>query len=248
MLFRINTIVGHRGCKLVNQNNTVEAFLKAVELGVEMVEMDVRKTRDDVLVVFHDAAVDGLRIRGYLYEELTARANSAGLVLPTLENVLEKLEGRVQLDVELKEAGYEREVVRMILKRFIPADFVVTSFLDQAVLNVKRQFPTVKAGLLLGASPISRELSWGSLRSITRRISELFPWRRMAACGADFLAVNWRNLYSGILKAAHKRRIPVFVWTVNKPEKLKKLMETRMVSGICTDRPDLAIMERKALE
>ena len=247
MLFKTNTIVGHRGCKLVDQNNTVEAFLKAVECGAEMVEMDIRRTRDGVIVVFHDADIDGFRIKGHLYEDLTEKANNCGLVLPTLDNVLEQLEGKVQLDVELKEGGYEREVVSSILKRFSPAEFVITSFLDQTVLSVKRQFPTVKTGLILGVSPVNREFNWGGFRSIAQRISEFFPWRRLSACGADFIAVNWKNLFLGLLKSAHKRHIPVFVWTVNKPKQIRQLLETRLVSGIVSDRPDLAQMERKSL-
>lgn len=248
MLFKTNTIVGHRGCKLVDQNNTVEAFLRAVAEGAEMVEMDIRRTRDGVLVVHHDADVDGFRIKGHLYEDLAAKANACGQVLPTLEHVLEALEGRVQLDVELKEGGYEREVVAMILKRFTPNEFVMTSFLDQAVLSVKRQFPTVKAGLILGVSPINREFNWGGVRGVAQRISEFCPWRRISACGADFIAVNWKNLFLGLLKSAHKRHVPVFVWTIDKPTQIRKLLETRMVSGIVSNRPDLVFAERKALD
>lgn len=247
MLFKTNTIVGHRGCALVDQNNTVEAFLKAVQCGAEMVEMDVRRTRDGVIVVFHDAEVDGLRLRGYNYEELVERANAAGLVLPTLDHVLESLEGKVQLDVELKEAGYEKEVVGKILRRFTPAEFVMTSFLDRSILTVKRHFPTVKAGLILGVSHLDGEFSWGGLRKISQRISEFFPWRRMKACAADFLAVNKRNLLFGLLRGAKKRHVPVLVWTVNDPVEMHKLLETRLVAGLATDRPDLAVRQRNLL-
>jgi glycerophosphoryl diester phosphodiesterase len=247
MLFKTNTIVGHRGCSLVDQNNTVEAFLKAVHCGAEMVEMDVRRTRDGVLVVRHDADIDGLRLRGYSYAELAERANEAGLVLPTLDHVLESLEGQVQLDVELKEAGYEAEVVSKILQRFTPNEFVITSFLDQAVLAVKKHFPTVKCGLILGVSRLNSEFSWGGLRRVSQRISEFFPWRRIALCRADFIAVNWRNLLFGLLRSAKKRRVPVLVWTVNDPPKMRKLLETRLLAALATDRPDLAVAERKRL-
>ena len=247
MLFKTNTIVGHRGCKLVDQNNTVMAFLRAAEEGAEMVEMDIRRTRDGVLIVFHNPDVDGFRIKGYLYEDLAKKANAVGLLLPTLEYVLEQLEGKIQLDVELKEGGYEREVVSMILRKFTPSEFVVTSFLDQVILSVKRQFPTVKTGLILGVSPINKEFNWRGIRKISQRISEFFPWRRLSVCGADFIAVNWKNLFLGLLKSADKRNIPVFVWTVNKPKQLKKLLESRLVSGIVSDRPDLAVTERNSL-
>ena len=126
MLFETNTIVGHRGCRIVDQNNTLEAFEKALAVGAEMVEMDLRKTRDDVLVVFHDRDIKGVRIRGNLYEDMAALANESGLVLPVLEEVLEKLENRAQIIVELKESGYEEKAMVTLLKHFQPDQFVVT--------------------------------------------------------------------------------------------------------------------------
>lgn len=239
MLFRTNTIIGHRGCGDVLQNNTVEAFLRAGELGAEMVEMDVRRTADGALLVWHDAAVGNLRIRGSGYEELLVAANELGKVLPTLEEVLRQLEGKIQLNVELKEAGYEGEVVGMILKYFSPSEFVITSFLDQAILAVKKGFPTVKAGLGIGIRGNNREYSKRGLARIGQKWSEIFPWRRMRRCRADFLAVSWRLLFFGVAGRAWKRGVPMMVWVIDTPKMAAQLMRSRMFSGIISNKPGM---------
>ncbi len=247
MLFKTNTIVGHRGCQLVNQNNTIEAFEKALEAGAEMVEMDIRRTRDGVLVVIHDKEIGGARIRGTLYEDLAVLANQEGRVLPTLEEVLKRLEGKLLLDIELKEAGYEEEVLGLILKYFSPGEFVISSFMDAVLLKVKRRFPTVKTGLILGVGPHNEDFKARGLWRIVQKISEYLPWRRAEACGADFLAVSFKLLSLGMLNSAHKRGLPLLVWNINDPEMLRKLMLTHKVAMIGTDRPDIAVKIRKDL-
>jgi glycerophosphoryl diester phosphodiesterase len=247
MLFKTNTIVGHRGCSLVNQNNTIEAFEKAASLGAEMVELDVRKTRDDVLVVIHDREIGGMRIRGNLYQDLAAAANVEGKVLPTLEEVLQRLEGRLQLDIELKEAGYEEDVLRLVLQYFSPSEFVISSFMDQVLLKIKKRFPTVHTGLIVGVGPHNQDFKAKGFRRIVQKLSEYFPWGRAKACGADFLAVSKHLLSLGMINAAAKRNVPLLVWNVNEPEELKKLMLTYKVAMIGTDRPDIAFEIRKDL-
>ncbi len=247
MLFETNTIVGHRGCKIVDQNNTLEAFEKAIAVGAEMVEMDIRKTRDDVLVVFHDREIKGVRIRGNQYEDMAALANQEGLVLPVLEETLEKLENRMKIIVELKESGYEEKVMLALLKHFQPDEFVVTSFLDGVLLRIKKRFPTIKTGLILGVGGHNEEFRRRGVGRLVQKISEYLPWRRMKTCGADFLAVQYRLLRLGLLDSAFKRKIPVMVWTVNDPTMMRKLFLTRKVNGLITDRPDLAAEVRKKL-
>lgn len=247
MLFKTNTVVGHRGCRDFDQNNTAEAFEKAIADGAEMVEMDIRRTSDGVLVVWHDRTVGVQRIRGNNYQELMELANQEGKVLPTLEDILRRLEGRVQLMVELKEAGYEEQVVSMLLKYFSPSEMVITSFLDQAILAVKEGFPTVKTGLILGVGPGNGEFNWRGLGRFTQRISEFFPWVRMKACRADFLVVSKNILFLGLDKAAFKKQVPIFVWTVDQSATIRRLMKSRLFNGIITNRPGLAVEIRNNL-
>ncbi|MGL5831289.1 MAG: glycerophosphodiester phosphodiesterase [Candidatus Altimarinota bacterium] len=242
--FKTNTIIGHRGCDSAGQENTVAAFLKAVELGAEWVEMDIRKTRDGVLIVWHDIDVAGLRVRGTLLEELKEMTESEEMILETLEEVLKALEGKVKLDIELKESGYESEVVDLVLKYFTPMEFLVKSFLDESVMVVKSGYPAVKAGLLLG----QRRRGDESLKTyLKRRWSEFFPWKRAEKCAADFLGVHWGLCKFGLHKKAARKGYAVQVWTLNSAKRIKEFMLSYAVSGIVTDKPELALKIRKDL-
>lgn len=242
--FKTNSIIGHRGCDSAGQENTVAAFLKAIELGAEWVEMDIRKTRDGVLVVWHDIDVEGLRVRGTLLEELKDAAEANEMVLETLEEVLQALEGKIKLDVELKEIGYESEVVDLILKYFTPAEFLVKSFFDESVVVVKSGYPAVKAGLLLGQRRRDGE-AWKDW--VGRRWSEFFPWKRVKACAADFVGLHWSLCKFGLHEKAVARGLGVQVWTLNSAKRIKKFMLSYAVSGIVTDKPELAFKIRKDL-
>ena len=272
MQLKTNTIIGHRGCRLwmplkanqktpsplelklaaekgniMPQENTIEAFLKGFELGAELVEMDIRRTRDGVLVVYHDADVDGMRIRGAVWEDVEERVQAAGGTVERLDKVLKALEGRVRLDVELKEAGYEEEVVGMILQYFEPENFIVKSFLDRVVMKIKERFPTVTCGLLLGIGHRDSLMNLRGIKFVVQKMTEYYPWFRLRNCRADFVAPNWRLCAFGLHKTAQKRGIPVLVWTLNNEERIKKFMLSYAVNGIITDRPDLALKIRNNL-
>lgn len=122
-------VVAHRGASSIAPENTLEAFAMAIELGADVVELDVRRSTEGGLVISHDP--------------LPARN------APTLEQVVDLCAGRIALDVELKEAGLEEDVLRVVAD----ADFVVTSFLAEVVVTTKQLRPDVRTGLLLQTIP-----------------------------------------------------------------------------------------------
>ena len=78
-------VIAHRGASgLVDVENTLEAFEKAVEIKADMVEFDVRKTKDNVLIVFHDKNFQDVPIGWLTYEEMEKRANAQGFHVPLL--------------------------------------------------------------------------------------------------------------------------------------------------------------------
>lgn len=123
-------VVAHRGATAFARENTLAAFEAAIELGADMVELDVRRAGDGALVVSHDPLPRVLPP-----------------FVPTLEQVIDLCAGRIAIDVELKEPGVEDEALRVVSS----AEVVVTSFLDEVVARVKRLRPDVRTGLLVGA-------------------------------------------------------------------------------------------------
>ncbi len=129
--------VGHRGAKAYAPENTLASFSKAIEIGVDAVELDVRKTRDGELVVMHDADIKRTTNGKGLVSELTLAQikafSSGGETVPTLGEALDFLGGKVKVVIELKEQGCEEQVLAEVRKRDIQKDVVITSFLEEAL-------------------------------------------------------------------------------------------------------------------
>jgi glycerophosphoryl diester phosphodiesterase len=233
-------IIAHRGASAFAMENTIESFQKAIELGADMIEFDVRRTKDHVLIAQHDELMEGKPIRDFAYEEIHQMARGQGFFLATLEEVLHCTKGRIKLDVELKEEGYEKEVVDLLSRYFQKDQFVVTSFRDSCIKRVKENDPGIKTGLILGKLKPNNP--------IFTRLSEVFPIRRCHKARADFLVPNWELLKFGFLERMSWKNIPVFVWTVNDEEMIRKLLHDERIAAIITDRPDLAISLRQKMD
>ena len=233
MRLRRGAIVAHRGASaLVEFENSLPAFEKAIELGSDAMEFDVRRTADGVLVSFHDDSVQGRRIGELGFGELQAIAGRLGFVVPRVEEIFEMARGRIFLDIELKESGYEREIVDMARARLEPEGFVMTSFLDATLSAVKALDPRIAVGLLLGVEK--------PRAGILGRIVELFPGFRLRRCGADFVAPHYLLLRFGFLARMRRRGYPVFVWTVNDPGLMARLLSAG-VHALITDIPDIGL-------
>jgi len=200
-----------------------------------MIEFDVRKTKDHVLIVYHDGLIQDKPVNHLGYEEIGQIARHRGFDIPTVEEVLKWSRGRIKLDVELKEEGYEKEVVEL-LSGFVKEDqFVITSFHEPSLKIIKDSYPGIQVGLLLGKF---KAPPW-------TRISEFFPMRRYKKAQADFLVAHFKLLRLGFLERARRSLKPVFVWTVNDEEMIWRLLNDRRVYAIITDKPDLAVSLKK---
>ena len=233
-------IVAHRGASSLARENTIESFKKAIEIGVDMIEFDIRRTKDQVLVVHHDELMEEKPVKELTYDEISKMAKGQGFSTPTLEEVLKHTSGRVKLDVEIKEEGYEKEVVELLFRYFKKDEFVITSFLDSCIKKIKDDYPDINAGLLLGVSKPKN--------FILTRISEFFPHKRCKEAKADFLVPHRRLLWVGFLDRAKRENKPVFVWTVNDEKMIWKLLHDERIAAIITDKPDLAISLREKMD
>lgn len=122
--------MAHRGASLEAPENTLAAFVKAIEIGADMIEFDVRRAPDGKLVISHDP------VRGPASQ------------LPTLEDALRTTKGRIQLDVELKEPNCEADALRLLLQYFGTSDFCITSFLPAVLRETRAIHPGIRTGLI----------------------------------------------------------------------------------------------------
>jgi glycerophosphoryl diester phosphodiesterase len=145
--------VGHRGARAYEPENTLRSFKKALELGVDAVELDVRKTKDNEIVVIHDADVkrtadgEGL-VSNLTLREIKTLSSEKNEKIPTLEEALDFLNKKVKVFIELKEAGIEEQVVSLVKKKDLLKNIVIVSFLEDALKKVKEIDPEVETGLI----------------------------------------------------------------------------------------------------
>lgn len=228
-------VIAHRGASAEAADNSFDAFEKAIEVGSDLIEFDVRRTRDGELIAFHDDRVGGRPVGELTREEILIEI---GIEPPLLGDVLDLARGRVGLDVELKEEGYTERVLKELCDRTDPEQLVITSFIDSVVAEVKRVKPSIKTGLLIGR---------GQPEHLVRtRLTELFPARRARACRADYIAMYFRLADLGALARASGAGFPAYIWTVNDDDRLRRYLADPRVRGVITDRPDRALELRVA--
>ena len=234
-------IIAHRGSPNHAKENTIGSFEKAMVSGADMIEFDVRRTKDNVLIAFHDEMIQGHSTKDLTWGAISQMARHQGFEIPTVEEVLKWSRGKIKLDVELKEEGCEKEAVELLSGYSKEDQFVITSFNDDSLRVIKERYPGIKTGLILG-----RDIP--SYRILTR-LQECFPMKRCKKAKPDFLVAHLKLLRVGFLERARRNHLPVFVWTVNDEEMIWKLLHDGRVYAIITDKPDLAVsLRKKALQ
>lgn len=222
---------GHAGTTPSIRENTIDAFEAAIAAGADAIELDLRRTRNGVIIVHHDAKVPGMQwsIGESPDDSVTEGALKAGYKIPTFEETLECCAGKISLDIELKETGYEQEVFDLTRKYYDPAHVCFTSFHDNAIRRIREDNHQAITGLLLGDEPPA---------GARQRISELFPKKKIEISAPDFVAPNWRFLRWGRHDNRTYGDLPIITWTVDDPKLAEKLIDHR-IAGIITNIPDV---------
>jgi glycerophosphoryl diester phosphodiesterase len=224
-------VIAHRGAwgrsaPSTPAENTLEAFEAAITLGADMIELDVRRTRDGRLVVFHDARVKATPTGSLPYEALTAKGTTSRP--PLLVDVLSLTKDRIALNLEIKEPGYLEDTIAL-LRPFGLDRCLVSSFLDGVVHEAKLLAPDLKTGLLVGT---------GFRKALTTRLP---------AAKADCIVLHRRLATVTALSQAAASGVPCVIWTVNAPRALDRYLGHAAVEGVVTDRPTLALERRARL-
>ncbi|MCB2230453.1 glycerophosphodiester phosphodiesterase [bacterium] len=223
-------VIAHRGASEQAHENTREAFELAIAMEADAIECDIRRTACGELIVHHDPAVLGFTRPIALLDlaEVRRQATSAGYSIMTLAETVELCAGRIAMDVELKEPGYEERVVAAVRERFSSDTVLFKSFHDRSVARLHRIDPALHAGLLIGAPRTV------ALRSRPKDIS---LERRLTQCGATFVAPHWARLRFGFVRKMNAMGLPIIVWTVDRPA-MARLLARKHVAGIVTNVPD----------
>lgn len=238
-------IIAHRGASAYAPENTISAFEKAIEMGAVIIETDVHQTKDSVVVIMHDLSLDrttngeGLikDISSSDFKQLSIKLQKTVLKEnpPTLEEAIIAINGRCKLLIELKKGNsyypnIEKHIVDLIAK-YNAQNWISTihSFEKEPLINFAKRDSSINL----------QKLIVFNLPLVSFNFDKHFS-------KDDFK--NWEgvNVYykfcsKRVIKKIHKLGKTVYVWTVNKPRKARKLAK-RGVDGIITNKPDILTM------
>jgi len=221
-------IIAHRGASRAEQENTLEAFRRAGEMGADGIELDVRRTADDRLVVHHDPVLaDGRTIRTVAARELPGH-------VPTLDAAVEACRGMF-VNIEIKNDPNEPDfdptewvahrVAAALAARVPHSRWLISSFRLDTVDVCRRLAPSVPTAWLVG--PATPQV----IETVARKgHAAVHPWDRHLTCDA--------------VRAAHAVGLSVNTWTCDDPHRMRELIAWG-VDGFCTNVPDLALAVRR---
>ena len=213
-------IIGHRGACGYEAENTIRSFEKAIELGADYVELDVQKTLDDEIVVFHDKRLpDKTLIEDITLLSLKKELMKVRINVPTLDEVLEFIKGRIGVNIEIK-SRMPAGLIKGKIKNY-KCDLdkvIVSSFMHDLLLEIKTAAPNIKTGVLLESRPLD-------------------PFNILNKLKSSIIIQNHEFVDKDYIDMVHDGNAEIFVWTVNEPEDIKKMMDLG-VDGIISDFPD----------
>ncbi len=232
--------IAHRGASGdgLAPENTLAAFEKAIQIGVDVLEVDVHATLDNRIIVIHDATLDRTTDRFGVVRELTfdeIREADAGSWcggqfkderVPTLDEVLDLARHRALVLVEIKADYLAERVLQTIVEMDAVSQVVIQSFNQQTIKRIKLLEPSIPTALLMGNLPTTPS-----------RVRARKMVRDVLAIGANSVGL-WHNVVTpALLEEMRRRALSVWTWTVNEEIAMRDLVQMG-IHGIITNHPD----------
>lgn len=217
--------IGHRGAKGYEPENTLISFEKAIEMGADGIELDVHLSIDGHLIVIHDETIDRTTNGKGIVNQLTLQELKSFRIndkheIPTLEEVLDLVNQRCFVNIELKNHETAEKVAELIEnyisdKKWNHAHFIVSSFDWNALQQVRFLNENIRIGVLT-ETDIDLAISFARFL----KVETLHP--------------DFQLLTNDYVSKIQEKGILVFPWTVNEKDSIQRLKSFK-VDGIITD-------------
>jgi len=221
--------IGHRGAKGYEPENTLVSFKKALQMGADGIELDVHLSVDGHLIVIHDETVDRTTNGKGVVNQLTLQELKAFRIndtyeIPTLEEVLDLVNQKCFVNIELKNQDTAEKVVQIIehyisVKNWNHAHFLVSSFDWNALQQVRFLNDGIRIGVLT-ETDLDLAISFARFMK------------------AEALHPDFQLLTNEYTTKIQEKGILVFPWTVNETDDIQKIKSFK-VNGIITDFLDM---------
>ncbi|KDE55622.1 glycerophosphodiester phosphodiesterase [Methanoculleus sp. MH98A] len=213
-------IIGHRGARALGPENTLRALRRGMACA-DLVEVDLRLTRDGIVVAIHDATVDRTTngtgpVKGYAVEDLAGLDAGEGERIPTLQEILGLVHSNTGLVVEIKEPGTEAVVVSALME-MMPERLFLVSFHPASVATAKKLLPGAQAGLIYSEET-------GDPVALARSVQ------------ADLILPRWDRVSRELVKEAHAVGLLVAPWLLNTEDDIREALRLG-IDGFSSDDP-----------
>jgi glycerophosphoryl diester phosphodiesterase len=216
-------VIAHRGLSHDYPENTLLAFQKAIELGVDMFELDVRKSKDEKLVISHDedfsrSAHKPGKIKDFTFEEMQQFDLGMNQTVPLLSDVLKLIQNKeILLNIELKEYETEEEIVNMVKKYEVESQILFSSFKFPTLLEIRDLLPNATICTVTGHGLKEKNLQ------------VYIDQAKMVQ--AKYMNINFSLLTRNIIDSIHAADLEVMAWNVDSATDMIYLIESG-VDGI----------------
>ena len=216
-------LLGHRGARLAAPENTLAAFDLALEHGCDGFEFDVRVTRDQQAVICHDPRLARRSVRRSTHAQLCERLGRKlpptprKDLLPSLDDVLARFGNRAWLDIEVKVAGMESEVLNAIRRHGVRRNFCVSSFRLRVIEELRARDPELPLGFL------------------TDKRWRIGKWDRY---DVQVVIPHYRLVSARLVEEVHAAGKMLMTWTVNSRRRMLRLRDLG-VDAIVSDDTEL---------
>ena len=219
-------LTGHRGAAELEPENTRLSIQKAIDLGVDQVEIDVHLTRDQHLVVIHDATVDRTTdgqgaVADFTLEEVKRLDAGKGERIPTLQEVIDLVRGKVVLQIELKGPDTAEPVVRTVEQNNIESEVLLTSFVHERLREARQLNPSLALGALWSNPPAN-------------------ACEQAIDMGAEAIHIQYQNIDAQLVQKAHAHGLMIRAWNPDTVEEIQRVIDLG-VDAVGSNRPDLLI-------
>jgi len=219
-------VISHKGAGEYAPENTLKAIQKAIDLGAEFVEFDIHKTKDNKIVLIHDADTykttgkHGI-IKNMTLSEIKKLDAGEGEKIPTLQEVITVAKNKINLQIEIKAEGLINNLVQLLHQENLIESSIISSFSLSELIKLRKKEPKLRIGYLL---PEKMQ----NVRFIKRNI--------LKATKNHFYAIHphFSIVSKEIVEYSQNNNLTVNVWTVNDEKTMKKLINLG-VNGIITD-------------
>ncbi|MEQ8473960.1 MAG: glycerophosphodiester phosphodiesterase family protein [Marinoscillum sp.] len=253
-------IIAHKGASGIAPENTMASFKLALEMGVDMIELDVRNTHDEQIIVFHDQTLDRTTngtgdVHDYTLAEIReldagswfGNAKYAGEKVPTLKEVLDYINGRCKVLIEIKHMDhphyhdFAEKLVDVIKQEKNGYEWIILQSMESEYLKAAHEYDdhVQTKKLMIGEDSAPLLAFYIETKMHLGRAKED---DRMKALNPEYHTLSTRRVFN-----MHAKGFQVYTYSPNTREDMIKMLHMG-VDGIITDFPQILVQVRRDIE